>query len=284
MFSGIQLVEHLGLHHADVGSGLAQVCLSGWDEPYQAGSTVAGVWLAGEEALSFETVEQLYQARLVVVDRVGQRLLGGSWLAGELAEHDVLPHAQPVGGQDGLFSVDQPTRHQREQRPEVSAFHETILQIDRSYAYIHSTHMHMVGMSGDNIVTGTRRRISSGSAFETRIGYCRAVLDGQWVHVSGCSGYDYSTMRLADDVIAQAEQAMRNVEAALSQAVARIADVVRVRYLLADRADFEPCWPTLRHWFAVCPPAATMMVCGLLEPEMKIEIEVTARMRGNDHR
>jgi len=142
--------------------------------------------------------------------------------------------------------------------------------------------MHTDGTSGDNSVTGTRRRISSGSAFETRTGYCRAVLDGQWVHVSGCSGYDYPTMRPSDDVIAQAEQAhaQRRSGAEPSRGTYRrccpgALPVGRPR---------RPCWPTLRHWFAVCPPAATMMVCGLLEPEMKIEIEVTARTRGNDHR
>jgi enamine deaminase RidA (YjgF/YER057c/UK114 family) len=123
-----------------------------------------------------------------------------------------------------------------------------------------------------------RRRISSGSAFETQIGYCRAVVDGRWVHVSGCTGYDYATMSLAGTAAAQAEQAMRNIETALAEAGASITDVVRVRYLVADRADFESCWPALRRRFAASPPAATMMVCGLLDPEMKIEIEATAHM------
>jgi enamine deaminase RidA (YjgF/YER057c/UK114 family) len=125
-----------------------------------------------------------------------------------------------------------------------------------------------------------RRHIRSGSTFEDRIGYSRAVVDGDWVHVSGCTGYDYSTMTLAEDVVAQAEQAMRNVESALAAAGATVADVVRVHYLLPDRADFEPCWPTLRRWFAPAPPAATMMVCGLLDPRMRIEIEVTAHLTG----
>ncbi|HEY9472609.1 MAG TPA: RidA family protein [Mycobacteriales bacterium] len=125
-----------------------------------------------------------------------------------------------------------------------------------------------------------RRYIGSGSTFEDQIGYCRAVVDGDWVHVSGCTGYDYSTMSLAEGVVAQAEQALRNVELALTEAGASIGDVVRVHYLLPDRADFESCWPTLRRWFGANPPAATMMVCGLLDPDMRIEIEVTARIRG----
>jgi len=125
----------------------------------------------------------------------------------------------------------------------------------------------------------TRRHISSGSAFESEIGYCRAVVDGDWVFVSGCSGVDYETMTLADDVAGQVEQAMRNVAAALTRAGAAMADVVRVRYLLPDRADFEPCWPILRRYFAAAPPAATMLQVGLLDPRMKFEIEVTAVIR-----
>lgn len=124
-----------------------------------------------------------------------------------------------------------------------------------------------------------RRHITSGSVFESQIGYARAVVDGDWVHVSGCTGVDYTTMTLADGVVAQAEQAMRNVETALSAAEAGVSDVVRVHYLLPNREDFEPCWPTLRRWFGQTPPAATMMVCGLLDPAMRIEIEVTARKR-----
>lgn len=121
-----------------------------------------------------------------------------------------------------------------------------------------------------------RRFIRSGSTFEDAIGYSRAVVDGDWVHVSGCTGYDYSTMTLAEGVVPQAEQALRNVTAALTEAGASLADVVRVHYLLPDRADFEPCWPVLRAAFGAAPPAATMMVCGLLDERMRIEIEVTA--------
>ena len=97
--------------------------------------------------------------------------------------------------------------------------------------------------------------------------------------VSGTTGFDYPTMTISDDVVEQAEQCLRNIASALAQADCRFADVVRVRYLLPDRADFEPCWPALREAFADVRPAATMMVCGLSDPRMKIEIEVDARRR-----
>ena len=122
-----------------------------------------------------------------------------------------------------------------------------------------------------------RQTITSGSTFEERIGYARAVVDGDRVYVSGTTGYDYATMTIADDVVAQCAQAIRNVEAALAEAGCTLADVVRVRYLLPDRADFEPCWPTLRAAFGEVRPAATMLVCGLADPAMRFEIEVDAR-------
>jgi enamine deaminase RidA (YjgF/YER057c/UK114 family) len=121
-----------------------------------------------------------------------------------------------------------------------------------------------------------RRAILSGSTFEDRIGYARAVVDGDWVHVSGTTGFDYTTMTISDDVVAQAKQCVTNICAALTEAGAGFADVVRVRYLLPDRADFEPCWPVLRECFGEVRPAATMQVCGLADPRMRIEIEVTA--------
>jgi enamine deaminase RidA (YjgF/YER057c/UK114 family) len=126
----------------------------------------------------------------------------------------------------------------------------------------------------------SRRLISSGSTFEEQIGYSRAVVDGEWVHVSGTTGFDYSTMTIQDGVVEQAEQCLRNVGAALAEAGCSFADVVRVHYLLPDRADFEPCWPALRAAFGEARPAATMLVCGLLDPRVRIEIEVTARKRG----
>ncbi|MBO2453495.1 RidA family protein [Actinomadura barringtoniae] len=122
-----------------------------------------------------------------------------------------------------------------------------------------------------------RRAILSGSTFEEQIGYARAVVDGDWVHVSGTTGFDYATMTISDNVVEQAEQCIRNIEAALVEASCTLADVVRVRYLLPERADFEPCWPVLRRAFGTVRPAATMLVCGLADPRMKIEIEAYAR-------
>ncbi|WP_028933183.1 RidA family protein [Pseudonocardia spinosispora] len=124
-----------------------------------------------------------------------------------------------------------------------------------------------------------RYAIVSGSTFETEIGYARAVVDGEWVHVSGTTGYDYATMTISDDVVEQAEQCLRNIESALTEAGCTVAEVYRVRYLLPEREDFQPCWPVLRARFGSVQPAATMLVCGLADPRMKIEIEVYARRR-----
>ena len=121
------------------------------------------------------------------------------------------------------------------------------------------------------------RRIGTGSPFERDIGYTRAVVDGRWVFVSGTTGFDYATMTIMDDIVAQARQALANIGVALTEAGAGFAGVVRVRYILPDRADFEPCWPVLREVFGAAPPAATMIVAGLADPRMRIEIEVTAR-------
>ncbi len=122
-----------------------------------------------------------------------------------------------------------------------------------------------------------RRLISSGSSFEASIGYSRAVVDGEWVFVSGTTGFDYDAMTISPDVREQAEQTMRNIGRALAEAGSSFADVVRVRYILPDAADFEPCWPMLRRHFGEVRPAATMIAAGLSDPRMKIEIEVTAR-------
>jgi enamine deaminase RidA (YjgF/YER057c/UK114 family) len=122
-----------------------------------------------------------------------------------------------------------------------------------------------------------RKLISSGSRFEAEVGYSRAVVDGDFVFVSGCTGYDYATMTIADDVIAQCEQTFRNIEAALTQANAKLADVVRAQFILPNRADWPPCWPIIRKYFGDVRPASTMIVAGLADERMKIEIEVTAR-------
>jgi enamine deaminase RidA (YjgF/YER057c/UK114 family) len=122
-----------------------------------------------------------------------------------------------------------------------------------------------------------RRLISSGSSFEADIGYSRAVVDGEWVFVSGTTGFDYTTMTIADDVVAQCEQAMRNIDTALREAGASMADIVRVHYILPRREDFVSCWPVLRKYLGAVRPAATMIEAGLADPRMRIEIEVTAR-------
>jgi enamine deaminase RidA (YjgF/YER057c/UK114 family) len=122
-----------------------------------------------------------------------------------------------------------------------------------------------------------RQLVSSGSSFEAEIGYSRAVVDGDWIFVSGTTGFDYTTMQIADDVAAQCEQTLRNIERALQQANASMADIVRVHYILPNAADFPACWPVLRRWFGTIRPAATMFAAGLADPRMKIEIEVTAR-------
>jgi len=125
----------------------------------------------------------------------------------------------------------------------------------------------------------SRRLIGSGSTFEREIGYSRAVVDGDWIFVSGTTGFDYTAMTIADDVVAQTEQCLRNIEAALAQAGATMADVVRGRYIVPRAEDFPACWPTLRKYFGDVRPAATMISAGLADARMRIEIEVTARRR-----
>lgn len=121
-----------------------------------------------------------------------------------------------------------------------------------------------------------RQRISSGSTFEEELGYSRAVVEGGFIFVSGTTGYDYATMTIADDVVAQAEQCCVNIGAALTQAGASLDDVVRVLYILPNSDDFKKCWPTVRRAFGKARPAATFIQAGLLDPHMRIEIQVTA--------
>jgi enamine deaminase RidA (YjgF/YER057c/UK114 family) len=123
----------------------------------------------------------------------------------------------------------------------------------------------------------TAARISSGSDFERDIGYSRAVIDGDWIFLSGTTGFDYRTMAIADDVAAQAEQCFANIQQALATADASLADVVRISYFLPDAHDFPATWPVLRRFLGASLPAATMLECGLYDPRMRIEIEVTAR-------
>lgn len=126
----------------------------------------------------------------------------------------------------------------------------------------------------------TRRLISSGSTFEAEIGYSRAVVEGEWVFVSGTTGFDYRTMTIADGLLEQTEQALMNIASALKEAGASFADIVRVNYILPDAAEFPQCWPILRKYFGEIRPAAMMISAGLADPRMKIEIEVTARISG----
>jgi enamine deaminase RidA (YjgF/YER057c/UK114 family) len=123
----------------------------------------------------------------------------------------------------------------------------------------------------------TRHLISTGSTFERDIGFSRAVVDGDWIFVSGTTGFNYQTMEISADVAEQAAQTLRNIQAALEQAGASLADVVRVTYILPNAEDFKPCWPVLREFLGDVRPAVTMMSAGLIDPRMKIEIEVTAR-------
>ncbi len=123
------------------------------------------------------------------------------------------------------------------------------------------------------------RRISSNSDFEAAAGYCRAVVDDDYVHVAGTTGFDYATMSIANDVAQQADQAFNNIIEVLARARCSLADVVRVRYYLADRADFEILAPVFKRHFGATPPAATAVIAALIDPRIKIEIEATARRR-----
>ena len=127
-----------------------------------------------------------------------------------------------------------------------------------------------------------RRLISSGSTFEDEIGYSRAVVDGDWVFVSGTTGFDYQTMTIAEGLPEQTEQCLLNIQAALAQAGATLADVVRVTYVVPKAEEFRECWPVLRRYFGTIRPAAMMISAGLADPRMRIEIEVTARRSAPD--
>jgi enamine deaminase RidA (YjgF/YER057c/UK114 family) len=126
----------------------------------------------------------------------------------------------------------------------------------------------------------TRTLITSGSTFETDIGYSRAVVQGDWIFVSGTTGFDYGTMTISDDLVVQTEQCLMNIAAALAQAGSSLADVVRVTYVLPNASEFPQCWPVLKKYFGAVRPAAMMISAGLADPRMKIEIEVTAMRQG----
>ena len=122
----------------------------------------------------------------------------------------------------------------------------------------------------------SRKLLSSGSTFEENVGYSRAVIHGNWVFVSGTTGYNYSSMTISDDIIEQAEQCLINIKETLEKAEASLSDVVRVTYILPNANEFESCWPVLNKYFSDIKPAATMFSAGLANDKIKIEIEVTA--------
>ncbi len=126
----------------------------------------------------------------------------------------------------------------------------------------------------------SRRLISSGSAFEKLAGYSRAVVDGKWIFVSGTTGFDYATMTIEDDLLEQTHQCFRNIQAALQEAGGSLDDVVRVHYYLTDQAFFEQAAPIFGQYLGKARPAATALICQLIDKRIKIEIEVTARRHG----
>lgn len=128
-------------------------------------------------------------------------------------------------------------------------------------------------------MTSARRLISTGSPFETAYGYSRAVIDGDLVFVSGTTGYDYVTMTLPDDATEQARNIFRTLDAVLTEAGSSLAQVVRAQYFVTDRSYCEPVLAVCGEVFgAIRPAAGIYVVMGLLKPEMKVEIEVTARL------
>ncbi|HZT18928.1 MAG TPA: RidA family protein [Dongiaceae bacterium] len=129
-----------------------------------------------------------------------------------------------------------------------------------------------------------RRLISSGSEFERSGAYSRAVVEGEWVFVSGCTGFDYAAMSISSDLAEQVHQTFRNILSALSQAGASLADVVRVRYIVPRAKDWPEVKPLLQQYFGDIRPASTAIVAGLVDPRMRIEIEVTARRRARERR
>lgn len=129
----------------------------------------------------------------------------------------------------------------------------------------------------------SRQLISSGSSFEELIAYSRAVVQGDWIFVSGTTGFDYASMTISAEVEEQARQCFENIKTALHEAGASLADVVRIRYILPRREDFQKCWPVLQEYCGTVRPAATMICADLLDPRMLIEIEVTALRSSANH-
>ena len=124
------------------------------------------------------------------------------------------------------------------------------------------------------------RRVSTGSPFETTIGYSRAVAIDGWAFVAGTTGYDYASMTMPDAIEDQCRNALGTIAAALAELGGGLGDVVRVRYIVTDAAAWPACWPVLAETFGENPPAATMIECGLIDPKYRIEIELTALLPG----
>ena len=123
----------------------------------------------------------------------------------------------------------------------------------------------------------TRQLISSGSKFEAEMAYSRAVVEGDWIFVSGTTGFNYATMDISEDVAVQAEQTFLNIKAAMEKAGFGLEHIVRVHYILPTAEDFPACWPVFKKYLSEIRPAAAMIVAGLADPRMKIEIEVTGK-------
>lgn len=121
-----------------------------------------------------------------------------------------------------------------------------------------------------------KKFISTGSTFEKQIGYSRAVIQDNWIFVSGTTGYNYKTMFISEDVVQQAEQCLINIKSTLEKAQASMSDIVRVTYILPNPSDFELCWPVFKKYLGHVKPVATMISAGLANEKLKIEIEVTA--------
>ncbi|KQR79257.1 hypothetical protein ASG25_18335 [Rhizobium sp. Leaf384] len=134
-------------------------------------------------------------------------------------------------------------------------------------------------MTQDASTAASRRRISSGSPFESAAGYSRAVVEGNWCFVSGTTGYDYATMTMPEAVEDQARNCLKTIAAVLHEAGFALSDIVRCRYYITESSSADLVFPILGEAFGEIRPAATMVVCGLIRPEMRIEIEVTALRR-----
>lgn len=129
----------------------------------------------------------------------------------------------------------------------------------------------------------SRRLISSGSEFEKTTGYSRAVVDGEWVFVSGTTGFDYAAGTISEDAAEQTRQTLRNIEAALVEAGASMADVVRANYIITDGEDWPVISAELGNVFGDIRPAATAIIAGLVDPRMKVEIQVTAKRQTTEN-